>query len=67
MYKTIILLTSLTLLIGCSQKELKKNIKSEIVDVRDQNKTIKRDVITTETTEFIPEHIRLSHIEVVPH
>ena len=67
MYKTIILLTSLTLLIGCSQKEIKKNIKSEIVDIRDQNKTIKRDVITTETTEFIPEHIRLSHIEVVPH
>ena len=67
MYKIIILLTSLTLLIGCSQKEIKKNIKSEIVGVRDQNKTIKRDAITTETTEFIPEHIRLSHIEVVPH
>jgi len=60
MYKNIILFTTLALLIGgCSQTKAEKKVK-----VVEQNKTIKRD---TSSKEFIPKHIRLSHIEVVPH
>ena len=64
MYKTIILLTSLAILIGCSSKpkvEVEKKVKKVVVD---QNKTTKKDV---EPKEFVPRHIILSHIEVVPH
>ena len=63
MYKTIILLAILALLIGCSQKQVEKKVKAEN-RVVDQNKTTKKDI---STEEFIPRHIRLSHIEVVPH
>ena len=68
MYKTIILLTILVLLIGCSQKQVKKKVKAEI-KVVDYNKMTKKDVIPKKVIpeEFIPKHIRLSHIEVVPH
>ncbi len=63
MYKSIILLAILALLIGCSQKQVEKKVKPE-TKVVDQNKTTKKDVIHE---EFVPKHIRLSHIEVVPH
>ena len=59
MYKTIILLASLTILIGCSQPKVEKKVK-----VVDPNKTSKKDVLPK---KFIPKHILLSHIEVVPH
>ena len=59
MYKNIILLISLTLLMACSQTKVEKDLK-----VTDQNKTTKKDVVPV---DFVPEHIRLSHIEVVPH
>ena len=59
MYKNIILFVSLALLMGCSQTKVEKKVK-----VVDQNKTTKRDALPK---EFVPKHIRLSHIEVVPH
>ena len=64
MYKSIILLTILSLLIGCTQRQVEKKVKAKKRVVVDQNKTTKKDI---STEEFIPEHIRLSHIEVVPH
>ena len=63
MYKNIILLISLALLIGCSQKKVEKNLDAE-KKVTDQNKTSKKDALPV---DFVPKHIRLSHIEVVPH
>lgn len=99
MYKNIILLVSLALLMGCSQKEVqvkkdtkvekkvkikqepkvekKVKVKQEAkveqeVEVREEAKV--EAIEETKTTEedafpeeFVPEHVRLSHIEVVPH
>ncbi len=61
MYKNIILLISLALLMACSQTKVEKKVKVESIE---QNKTTKKDVLPD---DFVPEHIRLSHIEVVPH
>ena len=63
MYKNIILLAILVLSIGCSQKKVEKKVKAE-TKVVDHNKTTKKDALPA---DFVPEHIRLSHIEVVPH
>ena len=65
MYKNIILLISLALLMGCSQAKVEKKVSiPPKIKVVEQNKTTKKEVLPE---EFIPEHIRLSHIEVVPH
>ncbi len=62
MYKNIILLISLALLIGCSQTKVEKKVKVEEI-----NSTNVNNVSNALSADFVPEHIRLSHIEVVPH
>ena len=83
MYKNILMLIALFLVLGCSDKEpTLEEVKSEEsnvtkVDVESReelNSTKKvkdRDIYVDSSNEvnsdFIPEHIRLSHIEVVEH
>ena len=67
MYK--ILLVILVLLLGCSQTKVEKDVKVKTkvnakTKLIDQNKTSKKDALSV---DFVPKHIRLSHIEVVPH
>ena len=55
----------LFVLVGCSEKT-QPTIKPKIT----KNTTLQRTKIPPKhdaVPEFIPEHIRLSHIEVVPH
>ena len=82
MYKIIILFVSLGVLIGCSQTKVKvkkiKKIEKQVKVIEEKHKTIRKEkkeeenkdvdeVLSLPEEEFVPEHIRLSHIEVVPH
>ncbi len=69
MYKNIILLISLALLMSCSQTKVEKKVSvPPKIKAVDTNKTVKKDIVVPVVEEeFIPKHIRLSHIEVVPH
>ena len=77
MYKNIILVTFLIILTSCSQTKAKKEVKIkkevEVKTVVEHNKTITPTTPTTiypnneVSSDFVPRHIRLSHIEVVPH
>ena len=70
MKKNILLLTLVLLFVGCSQKTVEK--KEPVVKVK---KEVKKEVKKVEevkkeeslSADFVPEHIRLSHIEVVEH
>ena len=74
MYKNIILVTFLILLTSCSQTKAKKEVKIkkevEVKTVVEHNKTTTPTAIHSDnevSSDFVPRHIRLSHIEVVPH
>jgi len=69
MYKNILLIVGLLLLSACSQN--KPEPKVEVV-VKTPVQTaeripVKTEAVSAELTEFIPEHIRRSKIEVVKH
>ena len=68
MYKKALLIIFLALLTSCSQTKVKKEVK--VKRVVEHNKTavpIATHIENTISEDFVPEHIRLSHIEVVPH
>jgi Tfp pilus assembly protein PilP len=63
MKKNILLLTLVLLFVGCSQKTVEK--KEPVAKVK---KEVKKEVKNESVpADFVPEHIRLSHIEVVEH
>ena len=58
MKELIVMFMTLLLLFGCSQK------KTEVVSVENNESNISHEQVTV---DFVPEHIKLSHIEVVEH
>ena len=64
MNRSVLLVFSLLLLVACSEKQ--KEVKPKIKELLEGNKTeaVKMMVIPE---EFVPEHIKHSHIEVVKH
>ena len=64
MNKTVLVVFSLLLLVACSEKQ--KEVNPKIKELVEANKTkpVKMMVIPE---EFVPEHIKHSHIEVVEH
>jgi len=55
------------LFVGCSEKNKEmKPIKSKDLNLSTVDKKIKKNMMVIQE-EFIPEHIKHSHIEVIPH
>ncbi len=70
MYKNIILVMLLILLTSCSQTEVKIKKEVKVKTAGEHNKTTALTATHLDNTtseDFVPRHIRLSHIEVVPH
>ena len=68
MYKNILMILGLLVFTACSQNKPEPKIPKPPKVVKTPIKApIKNEVLTETSTEFIPEHIRRSHIEVVEH
>jgi PBP1b-binding outer membrane lipoprotein LpoB len=61
MYKNILLILGLLLLSSCSQNKPEPKVEAVV------KTPVKTEAVIAEPTEFIPEHIKRSSIEVVKH
>jgi hypothetical protein len=73
MYKNILLILGFLVLTACSQNKPEPKVEAVVqTPVQTPVETAERrpvqtEVLSVEPTEFIPEHIRRSRIEVVRH